>query len=55
VQRTEEYGRKVIVMRPAMVRVLSPVFRRSLPHRGRVLRGVGKSRGPVIRDWYGLY
>lgn len=50
-----ELGRKVIVVPPLMIRLLMPFFGSSLPHRGRVLRGVGHKRGPVIRDWYGRY
>ncbi len=30
-----------------------PFFRKSMPHRGRILRVVGKSRGPVLRDYHG--
>jgi hypothetical protein len=50
-----EYGRRVLVLPPLTVRLLAPFFVRSLPHRGRVLRVVGRSRGPVVRDWYGRY
>lgn len=50
-----EHGRDVIVLPPAVVRMAAPLFKKSMPHRGRILRLVGKSRGPVIRDYHGLY
>lgn len=50
-----EYGRDVVVLPPAVVKMAAPFFKKSMPHRGRILRLVGKSRGPVIRDYHGLY
>lgn len=50
-----EYGRQVHVVHPVLVRLAAPLFRKSMPHRGRILRVVGKQRGPVLRDYYGLY
>lgn len=50
-----EYGRDVVVLSPILVRLAAPLFKKSMPHRGRILRLVGKRRGPVIRDYHGLY
>lgn len=41
---------------PAWVLALSrPLFRPSLPHRGRILRLAPRRLGPVVRDVYGRY
>ena len=52
---TMENGRKVVVLSPLVLAAAKPFFKRSLRHRGRILRLVGKHRGPVIRDHGGLY
>lgn len=53
--KVREYGRDVHVLHPAVVRMAAPLFRKSMPHRSRILRVVGKHRGPVLRDYDGLY
>lgn len=50
-----EYGRDVVVLPPLIVRLAAPMFKKSMPHRGRILRFGGNRRGPVIRDYHGLY
>lgn len=55
VHTLREYGRTVVVLPLWLVKALSPVFGPSLPHRGRVLRLVGRRRGPVLRSTYGLW
>jgi hypothetical protein len=55
VHTTIEYGRKVVVLPPPLVMASRAFFKASMPHRGRILRLVGGRRGPVLRDWYGVW
>ena len=50
-----EYGYKVAVLPPAVLMLARPLFKVSMPHRGRILRFGAKRRGPVLRDWYGRF
>lgn len=50
-----EYGYKVAVVPPAVMMLATPLFKPSMPHRGRILRFGGRRRGLVLRDWYGRF
>jgi hypothetical protein len=51
----QENRRKVLMVPRWAIPLSAPLFRRSLPHRGRVLRFGLHRMGPVLRDHFGTY
>ena len=51
----DEFNYRVAIVSPLTLQLSKPFFKASMPHRGRILRFGAHRRGPVIRDWRGLY